>query len=380
MTVYYVAKTGNDSNAGTAHGSPKLTIAAAVSLAYGSTGNTVEIIDSGEYNEGDIEIYSNAITVMATGTNTPILDGLTATTTEDHAFETYVSGCVFQGLTFRDYRQQLISGWTSSGRDFILSGCIGHSFGTNAPYGQRIGGAGSAEIHDCKIVSDGGVGVIAYSNSKVWINNSVIGSRKPGTAAITSAHSYTNITASFCTFIGSGHNNSNGRNYHLVNQVYKVTNCIVSGSGDGINAYDSTYNLVDVSGDPFIAFTSDHYDGSARSAATGEITGNPLFVSGSIPGIEDSDPDTGGSQRILGNIDIIAQDYGLNAGSPAGEGGVAYNGMVIDLSGNARPDPPSIGAYEITLGYTHKIIDVAAGSLGKILDVVKASVAKVVGT
>jgi len=56
MTVYYVAKTGNDSNAGTAHGSPKLTIASAGASTSSGTGNLVEILDSEGYTEVDIEI------------------------------------------------------------------------------------------------------------------------------------------------------------------------------------------------------------------------------------------------------------------------------------------------------------------------------------
>jgi hypothetical protein len=382
MAVYYVAKAGNDSNAGTAHGSPKLTITSAVGSAYGSAGNVVEIIDSGIYAEGDIEIYSNPITVRATGSNRPIMDG--DTNNENYAFVTYISGCVFQGLSMRQYDDGIINGFNAAGRDFRLRDCVGHIVG--GP--QNIGGGGISEIHQCKIVSDGNAAFSVVSDSTVWFNNSVIASNKPGYPALKSATTYTNVTASFCTFIGSGHDNSTARNWHLVDQVYKVINCIVTGSGDGINASDSTYNVVHVGGDPFITWTSDHYDGTARSAATGEVTGNPLFVSGSSSGIVDSDSGTSGNQEVLGDVDFGtqnysgSQDYSLSSDSgPADGAGVAYNNITTDITGAARSDPPTIGAYAFAAaGYANTIITVAAGSLGKVLGVATADISKVIGT
>jgi hypothetical protein len=175
-------------------------------------------------------------------------------------------------------------------------------------------------------------------NGHVRFNNSVIASNAAGKAAVVSSTSYVNVTASFCTFIASSHANDSGRFYNVLNQVYKVINCIVSGSGDGINAYDSTYNLVQVSGDPFIQWGTDSYNGTARSANTGEITGDPLFYSGSTPGTVDPDVD--------GNVNLFTQDYGLRSGSPACGAGVAYGSITTDISGAARLSPPSIGAYE----------------------------------
>ena len=347
MTIYYVAKTGNDSNSGTDHANPKVTIASAAASAYAGSSNIVEIIDSGQYNEGDIEIYSNAITVRATGSNAPILDGDSGT--EDHAFETYISGCAFQGLTFRNFDEQLINGFNTAGMNFILSGCLAYDFGTASPYGQKIGGAGFSEIHDCKIVSEGGAGVIpSTAGSSVWINNSIIATNKPGAAALKSSQALTNVTASFCTFIGSGYNNSSARNYHLVDQVYKVINCIVSGSGDGINAFDSTYNLVNVSGDPFITWTSDSWDGSARAAHSTEVSGDPLFVSGSSLGITDTDPGTPGNQELLANVSFGTQDFSLSNGTPASRAGISYNGVSVDIIAVERASTPTIGPYEFT--------------------------------
>jgi hypothetical protein len=340
MTIYYVAKTGDDLNPGTDHAAPKLTIASAVTRAYAGTDNIVEIIDSGQYDEGDIDIFTNPITVRATGSNSPILDGDSGG--DNYAFVPFISGNVFQGLTMRNYDDGLINtGFSSNALSFMLSGCIGHFLG--GP--QLIGNTSQhAQIMDCKILSDGNA-ALSCGDGKVWINNSIIASNEPGINVIKSNTSYLDITASFCTFIGSGYNNSSERNYHLVDQVYKVINCIVSGSGDGINANDSTYNLVNVSGDPFITWTADNWDGTPRAAHSTEISGDPLFVSGSIPG--NVDP------AIAGNVSFDTQDYSLSNGTPASAEGVGYNNVNVDIIAIERAIAPTIGAYEFTEIWTN---------------------------
>ncbi len=333
MTVYYVAKSGNDSNAGTSIGAPKLTIENACNLADNGSGNIVEIIDSGVYAEGDIDIYTNPITVRATGSNKPIMDGSTGN--NDYAFVPFISGNVFQGLHMRNYDDGLINtSWNSNAKCYILSGCIGHFIA--GP--QQIGNGATqyAQVKDCLIVSDTR-NAFTCNNSKIWFNNSVIASNAVGYPAIGSAQANVNVTASFCTFIASGHDNSSGRYYNVVNQVYKVINCIVTGSGDGINAYDSTYNLVHVNGDSFIVWSNNDYDGTARSAATGEVTGNPLFQSGSQPGTK--------TPNVAGNVDFDTQWYTIKTGSPAINAGTTYLGVNTDISGSTRSSP-DIGAYE----------------------------------
>tara|TARA_R110000824_G_scaffold8737_3_gene39585 strand:- start:51170 stop:52273 length:1104 start_codon:yes stop_codon:yes gene_type:complete len=366
MAIYYVAKSGNDSNAGTDIAAPKLTIDNAVGVARSSADNIVEIIDSGQYDEGDIEILSNAVTVRATGTNKPILDGDSGN--EDHAFQTYVSGCVFQGLTFRNYDDQLIDGFTTAGLNFILSGCVGYLFG--GP--QHIGGGGGTEIHRCKIVATSHRTLNVHSGN-VWINNSFLATNAVGYPVIVSSITYPKVTASFCTIVGSAYENSSNRNYNLINQVHTVRNCIISGTGDGINAYDSTYNLVKVSGDPFIEFSSDSWDGTPRTAGTGEVTGDPIFISGSKPGWADP--------ALAGNATVDTQNYTpLNSSSPAAGAGVAAYGITLDLTGTTRGAPPDIGALElIATGYGNIVIGVDEDDIEKVLTVASADISKVIG-
>ena len=344
MTIYYVSKTnGNDSNAGTVHGAPKLTIQNACQVADGGSGNIVEIIDSLVYHEGDFDVLGNAITLRATGTNTPIMDG--GPTNRDYAFKTNVSGNKIIGITFRDYDNGIVNGYNTTAYNFTLSGCIAHYI--VGPQQIGVSDAGMADIRECKIVCDQrGAFTINNNNPYVLFQNSVIASNAPGYPVIDSDQARTKITASFCTFIGSCHNNSNGRNYNILNQVYTVINCIVSGTGDGINAKESTYNLVNVTGDPFITWSNDDYDGTPRAAATGEKTGAPAFVSGSETGLA--------SASRYGNADFqtgSGQNYDIQAGSSAAGFGIAYNDVTLDLNDHTRPGTPSIGAYEGIITY-----------------------------
>ena len=331
MTVYYVAKTGNDSNAGTDPASPKLTIDDAVDTAYrAGAGNIVEILDSEQYDEGEILVQTNAVTIRATGSNKPILDGDAGA--HDYAFWSYVSGCVYQGLHMRNYDNTIIYGGNASGKSFLMSGCIAHSIlgpqylGSGFPVGQ-------AEVHDSWIISDTRGAVETVNPDPVWINNSVIVSNAAGYPALRGVYNHENVTASFCTILGAGFNGSSDH-YPIVN-VWRgiIRNCIVSGSGNGINAYtgNSTYNLVYVDNDDFMAWKSDGgANGSTRSADTGEITGDPLFVAGAAPT----------------RININEDNYNIGASSPAVDAGVAYLSVDADISGNARVAPPDLGAYE----------------------------------
>ena len=329
MTVYYVDKSGDDSNAGTDPRNPKLTIANACSVADNGAGNTVEIRDSGQYDEGDIYIYANPITIKATGSNKPILDG--DPNNNDYVFRPYISGCIVQGLIMRNYDNGLVAGAAAIGYNYIISGCMGQ-----VETGPMLIGntGGQTEIRDSLILVDNGACFQPYSTgptAKVLFVNSVFSSNMNSGASYGNTINFsqvsTNTTMSFCTVIGLGA--GGGRNYNAINQIAKVINCIITGSGDGINAHSSTYNLVNVSGDPFVVWSADSYDGTPRSANTGEITGAPVFNDGGA----------------LGSIDFDTQNYNLRAESPAIDAGTPYLDITHDISGNLRTDP-DIGPYE----------------------------------
>ena len=326
MTVYYVAKTGNDSNAGTSQAAPKLTIASAVDAAWrAGTGNIVEIIDSGEYEEGDIDIFTRAITVRATGSNKPVMDG--DPNNNDYAFVPYISGNVFIGLHMKNYDDGLINtGFNANAGNYTLSGCIGHFLLGPQQIGNSMAPAQSAVVRESRVISEGR-STFSAQNGKIWFNNSVIATNAAGYHVIDSAQANVNVTASFSTFLNNGR--SGGNYCNVLNEVYKVINCISFGNGDGNNAFDHTFNNVFVAGDSFIAWSTNSCNGSTTTTGSGEVFGDPLFVNEGTPG---SYSFTSG------------QSYKLSAGSPAIAAGTSYLSVTTDISGNTRT-AMDMGAY-----------------------------------
>ena len=109
MATYYVAKTGNDSNGGTDITAPKLTIANAIAAT--SNGDTVEIIDQGSYNEGNIEIYNSTITITHTASalGRPKIYGTgLGGNSDNRAFYVYGEFITYNGLEISNYTDQVI--------------------------------------------------------------------------------------------------------------------------------------------------------------------------------------------------------------------------------------------------------------------------------
>ena len=345
MAVYYVRKsTGNDSSGDGSYATPYLTVETAAQIADNGAGNIVEILDSGIYEETDIETEDNAITVRATGTHSPTL----AVDMSDHyAFKAGVSGNFYEGLNFVNYVTSPHYGTSNAGKYFKMDGCVAHYTGT-----QNVASAvsGMTEIHNSKLVSHGSHTITVTHNQYFLVTNSVLAANDVGRAVIMSAKGNFRTTASFCTCIGSGYDATAERSYILMAGLAKVKNCIISGTGIGINANVSEYNLVHVtSGEstalPWVTYTANnHYNDSAdpglRTASLGEFTGDPLFVSGSHTGVE-------GTSN--GNVHFASQDFSLQRRSPAIDAGARdgwWDGYdIIDTKRN-QWCTWDIGAYE----------------------------------
>ena len=98
MATYYVAKTGDDSNGGTDSSAPKLTITSAWNAV--SNDDTIEIMDSETYVEGDISTRNiTGLTVKATSGKTPVISGGGC----DIYFLKFREGWTFEGLTFDNF-------------------------------------------------------------------------------------------------------------------------------------------------------------------------------------------------------------------------------------------------------------------------------------
>jgi len=336
MTTYYVAKTGNDSNAGTSQGAPKLTLGSVLAYGFMDDGDTAEIIDEGTYSEYSLDIWADNITIAHTASELgrPVID---AGGNANHIFEIYGSPYTLVGLELKspsnsgnpNFGQIIKKGSASDFHYFHISGCFIHDTPRlfNFSINNRTGTPST--IKDSVLYFGGSRNACFSAQHGVEISNCLFTSsadtEDEPLLLGAGAGSATDITASFSTFIHRGAAHSSDP---IITSWAKVINCIVSGSGMGISSDDHTYNLLNVSGEDFRNYAND----ANGSAGTGDIIDTvPLFVDGAAAGSATS----------------IAGNYNLQASSPAVNAGTAFDGIVVDISGTSRSrDVPDIGCFE----------------------------------
>ena len=318
MATYYVAKTGNDSNAGTSQAAPKLTIASAIGVAS-TTGDVVEIIDEGTYSENTLRVFTSQLTIRHTASELgrPVVDA----TGGGNLAEVYGEFLTLIGLEIKGGTSETLKLGDGDYHKFHLSGCFIHEtprLGSNVF--NNTSGTPST-IKQSVLYFDGtAVGSPINCQSGLEISNCLI-TASAGTIPVLQGYSTTTNTASFSTIIHRGASNTG----LIVAGWSKVINCIVTGSGKGIGSDDHTYNLLDVSGEDF----RNYADSSNGSAGTGDVIDtDPLFVDGDAEG-----PDAS-----------VAGSFNLQASSPAIGAGTAFDSITVDISGTTRPQD---GAYDI---------------------------------
>jgi hypothetical protein len=344
MATYYVSKGGNDSNAGTSKGAPKLTLGNAVNSV--THGDTVEILDEGAYNEMSISISHNDLTVTHTASwlGRPKIYGSDlgggAGIDGGHAFKFgNITGSILQGLEVSNYGNYALHNGNQTQRTFHVTGCFFHNI--NKFTYQAIEGNGAsgpdanqpATIFESIIYGDNQGNfsapiLVDASAGRLYIRNSFITASTDG--YVIKNYAEANTTASFSTVI-----NRHASTTYPVLQASKIINCIVSGTSanlKGIACDDGnhSYNLIDVGGTNFRLLA----DGADGSAGTGDVTGRPPeFLDGGAIG-------TGSS---------IVANYQLQEDSPAIGAGATYNSINIDISGTTRPqvDPGGLERFDI---------------------------------
>ena len=346
----------------------------AAALGAASAGDTIAI-DAGTYTEYHLDFYDANLTIKAAvetvgspNDNAVILDG-EGSTSKEYAFWSYASGATYQHLTMKNFEEYGVRAGNTAAKSLILSGCL--IYGCDGPGISSLGTSWlgtPAEIKDSIIIVDEGRALNIGSNTPVYIYNSVLATNANDESPLMSSINHNNVTASHCTIIGQGWNGSDGRHYHLVSQVAQVDNCIVyGGNGHGIQANTHNNNLVYVThadSNAYVEWEASGYDSDEVSASSGDLTGDPQFV----------------TAPTLGSITPFNMDLNLQASSPAVNAGSSV--FVHDISGSTRDSDPDIGAYErvaVDSGYAHIIMTVAAGSLGNVIGVAKANVSKVLG-
>jgi len=327
MAIYYVSKAGNDSNAGTSKSAPMLTIAKAIASA--SQDDTVEILDQGTYDEGDLTVNYNGLTFTHTASH--LGRAKIDATGETNVFHfSDVTGTTIRGLEVYGCSNYALHNQSQTQRTFHITGCFFHNI--NKLTGWAIEGNGvsdPATIFESVIYGDnqGNYSAPILVNGQLYVRNSFITASTDG--YVIKNYAGANTTASFSTFI-----NRHASTTYPVVQASKIINCIVSGTSanlKGIACDDGnhSYNLVDVAGTDFRLLA----DGADGSAGTGDLTASaPLFVDGDA----------------IGPGSSIVGSYYLQASSPAVGAGATYNSIDIDISGTTRPQNSAfdIGCFE----------------------------------
>jgi hypothetical protein len=324
MATYYVSKAGNDSWDGLSPdfrgGStgPKITIEAALDIVS-SIGDTVEIVDEGSYNEGDLQITERETTITHTASHLgrPKIYGTgLAANAGLRAFDTSEESAVYHGLEISNYTNQAIFKGATGAMKFEMTGCFVHDI--PQVFSHAIAGDSSAKtaFNECVMYFNNAAAVAIMCEDNVTLRNCLITSSNGSTNILRSYESKT-VTASFCTFI----NNTSISTTTPIVEIGKLINCIVDGGISRMAKYgaatdDHTYNLVYVASQDFQSQA-----GVNTSPAASDITEqNPLFI----------------DSTATGDSPSIAANFKLQSTSPCIDAGTSYDNITTDISGAGR--------------------------------------------
>ena len=348
MTTYYVAKTGDNSNAGTSQAAPKLTIQAALTAASARS-DTVEIIDEGVYNEGVLapvvenitlhhtastlgrpEIHGTGIGGGGSDANSAFdlsYSGFSIKGLEIYSYGAYPNGCVFNVATNAAARVGL-----------EMEDCFMYDVPRLTSHNLAGTSDDPCEIKQCIMYFEGSrygnTGLNIQNNGYLEISNCLLtASNKSGDWPIVNDYSAFG-TASFATIIDRGTISKSTM------RIAKSINCFVSSStAYGIASDDQTYNLACVTSG--FAFRN-NADGAIASPASG--SGNEQITHAEVGFVDNTS---------IGDTVGVADNYKPTSASKLVNAGSSFDDIVIDLAGTLRPCRGyDVGCFEYTTDWS----------------------------
>ena len=408
ITKYVSVTTGNDANAGDS-ANPYFSIEKAKSdivisassdmgphyiiLSESSAAQTVYSasygMPAGFTQEFWMGSYDRGVIVSGATGQDIIIDGGAATSKS--AFVLYGSGSGVHNLTIRNIGT---TAYTNRGairvvkRPADIRGVV-----ITSSYGGGITGLGDySTTNDWTVIDSCRIHMPPVDNRRAidfdshtrfaLVNNCLIVLTGSTSAGVTNAlHAYYNAsttfsTASFCTVlvrVGKTSLTDSG----LGITAGTVKNCIVSMSlgSDTVNVNFVSANTA----------TNNLYAGWNTQTLAGGVHRILNGTSASFDATELSYRNTE-TVTLFSDPDPTFQNiyagWTLGTGNPAAGAGatIDYLGLTnIDLSGNARNDPPSMGCFEGAAGYGHGVLGVASGDIVKVIGVAAADIVKVTG-
>jgi hypothetical protein len=144
--------------------------------------------------------------------------------------------------------------------------------------------------------------------------------------------------ASNASFSNSGFDNGHGTIFNNVDNTITLTNCTITG-----NTTTSGGDIYSAGGTTLLA--NDILTGNLSAA------GSEIVQSGGMTNVTYCDIQGGYPGTANINADplfVSATDFHLQPGSPCLDAGTAVGAPTTTIDGQTRPNPPSIGAYELT--------------------------------
>lgn len=353
-TTYYVATTGNDANAGTSSGSPKLTIQDVLDDYNLGSGDLISVA-AGTYSEDAIWLADGdeGFSIVGQGTGSTIYDG------DNGNYWMYFSGDLNDNITIKDLKIKDMK--ASSGAIQFRGNCSGIVFNNvffeNCESSSGRGGAlNFNSTGDCGVTVTGctftectvttpydgaAIGIDMSTTSftidkSIFYNNEALSTYGDGsamsfeddmtTASIENCLFYENTAYRYgiiyddqgatimnCTFVDNVSSTSYGGLYLTGGETSTVTNCIVTdNSSTDIYVQSGTLNL-----------SYSQYDAhSGATIGTGTTTSSPTFV------------------------DAANDDYQLSTGSVGVDSGTDSGAPSDDLLGATRSST-DMGCYEL---------------------------------
>lgn len=197
----------------------------ALAVAAANDNDTIQIY-AGTYNETNIGLYDDGITFEAPDGEDVLCSG--SNWASDYLIHSYGEFTSYNNLKFTGYRYAPQRRGGGGSHKFSMSGTIIYNCGGVSDSTIEIGGpwylapaAYTASIDSCIIHSKAGRLIQAHKD-QLEITNCLLISDSYNSQVI-NASSWVNVTASFCTIIGSGQNGT-------IVDIPKLVNCIVSGT------------------------------------------------------------------------------------------------------------------------------------------------------
>ncbi len=323
--TWYVSPSDSDSSPGTA-AAPKQTIQAAITAA--ASGDTVVATDGTYTGPGDVDLE---------------FGGKNITVTSQHGASATIIDC--QGSTSANHRGfYLHSGETNA----VIGGLtIENGYESSTSGGGILINNAGVTVQNCVLkgnTADYGGGIYSLLSSTVTVT--IVNCVLTGNAAISSSQ-------------GGGI-----ANYTQTAGTISVINCTIAGNtatstgpnptGGGVTNY--SYPV----GSSLITFTNDILFRDNSDEVSG---GNAVF----------SFCDIQGGYSGTGNLNADPAwayppyDLHLLPGSPCLGAGTAIGAPALTIDGRTRPNPPSIGAYEVYVAPTVTLVANASGTAGQIV-------------